>query len=458
MKKKQLGFAAEVATIVAIYWLAYPGLLSSDSQTIFEESKSWVFNTGHPPIMGMIWGGLNFLHQGPELMLLAQLCVFGSGLKLVIDNLLPNTRSLIRALIFVLAMLSPMVLSIVGVLWKDIWCTAFLAIAGGLMLRVWRTRSRFGAHSAGVILALFVAILFRPNAVGASIAISAGVFHLGLVLCDKFPGHEYLRRILALVGGIVVSLVLFLAGNTFDRSVGVGVPAWTIYFFDIAGVVMNSENKHELASHIQQNYPLILRDARNFVPMLEDSFIPYTAVRLNVQWGNPRSPFVLPMTPENTAGYKDAWAYAIKADPWAYIKYRAEYAEYMLGMYYTPGAGRNGWVLADLSHCKNAYAYAYVDKYERTWLFSGMLWLGVCSIFALGLLLRERFVEVASHAWLGLSAVGLVSVLFFVGPAPDYRYTFWSTILGILFFACAMWRLCVWFLATVSRNDESILG
>ena len=59
--------------VLGVCWLFLPGLLSSDSQTILEEAKNWSFTSGHPPIMGMIWGALYRIRPGSHLMLVAKL-------------------------------------------------------------------------------------------------------------------------------------------------------------------------------------------------------------------------------------------------------------------------------------------------------------------------------------------------------------------------------------------------
>lgn len=422
---------AYAVLFVFVGWLTWPGLLSSDSVTIYAESQHWVFKSGHPPIMGIVWGLLNYVYDSTWLMLLLQLTLFFSGSVLLVRELFSNSSPWQRILVVYALVLSPCVLSIVGVIWKDIWCTAFVALAFGCLLTAYRKGRLTVGLIVGSLISIQMAILFRPNAVGAAVALMAGWLSLFFVLKTA---HRFVlaKRAMSLVGGTCLALVLVLVGAAFDKRIGPGVPVAGIYFFDIAGIVMNSERKVELAEHIQQEYPRILRDDTQFLPMLEDSFMPYTAVNLNVDWGNTRSPFVLPFTARNLEHYEGAWKYLLQEDPVAYLRYRADFMRHLMGLYLVPGMGRNGWVLADMERTSSRYAQRYVSKFETTWLMSPAVWFAFAALGALVLLRPGASLYWQGVGWTSLSAIGMVAVLFFVAPAPDYRYSFWSTVLGIV--------------------------
>lgn len=339
-----------------------------------------------------------------------------------------------RVLGFTLALLSPMVLSIAGVLWKDIWCTAFIAIASASMLRQW-SRGFEWPSTVVCVAALFLAILFRPNAIGAALAILAGL--LSLSLKGVIDG-AFLRRALSLIGAVPLSMALLYGGSVFHRAfTPAGVPAWSVYLFDIAGVVMGADDPAKVARHIERQYPAILRQPDQFHEMLADSFLLYSSETLNVEWGNPRSSFVLPMDATNTPQYKAARRELIQDYPAVYAAYRLEYVKYLLGTYVPPRAGRNGWVLADLRQPKNIRAASFVGRFENTWLMAPIVWFGVCLLAALMLLLPNKHGE--GVGWMALGAVGTVAVLFFVGPARDYRYMFWPTVAGIVILYSALY-------------------
>jgi hypothetical protein len=197
---------------------------------------------------------------------------------------------------------------------------------------------------------------------------------------------------------------------------------------------MRSPDPVSISKDIETRHPIILRKGGELHDRLMKSFLPYSCVTLNAGWGNPDAPFVLPMTPENTPEYKTVRRELIFRFPASYLAYRTEYMQYLLGFYQTPGAGRNGWVLSDLRIRKNALAGRYVAAVENTWLMAPVIWFAVCGLTSLLLLMPVKRANPMSEpvGWVALSAVGVVAVLYIVGPAPDYRYMFWPTTLGIL--------------------------
>lgn len=439
-------------------WFSYPGLMSSDSHTIMEEARTWVFGSGHPPIMGIVWGLLNMVSSGTAPMLVLQVFLFAFAIWWLLRWLLSGVHPGVRGALAGLVLATPMVFSISGVIWKDIWCAALLALSAGSMLRAYRMGSMSAAGMMVVLGTLWFAILFRPNAAGAVVAIAAGIAYLQF---GRLPvlAPEFRRRASALAAGLLCAGALFGAGQAFDRAVGASLPPYSVYFFDIAGVVMNSDRKAEFQRVIQTRYPEILRSPSEFPAMLEDSYMPYTMVSLNPNWGNDRAPFTLPLTERTAPQFREVRRYVISSDPGAYLRYRIEYTRYLLGMMVTPGAGRNGWVLGKLSVPRQAVAYRYVQSFEKTWAFSTVPWLAIALPYAIALLWPRTSQWGVGLAWLGLSAFGIVGVLFLVGPSPDYRYTFWPIIVGVLLLLhLATWSLSRLRLHKVRGPDHKRAG
>ncbi|MCC8372410.1 MAG: hypothetical protein LN568_06790 [Rickettsia endosymbiont of Pseudomimeciton antennatum] len=95
---------------------AYPGGMTVDSFSQYEQSISGNYFSHHPPLMSMVWSLLNHIYQGPQIMLLLHLVFLWGGVLLLFYA---DPQNKYRYLYFVIPFL-PNILAQSGIIWKDI--------------------------------------------------------------------------------------------------------------------------------------------------------------------------------------------------------------------------------------------------------------------------------------------------------------------------------------------------
>ncbi|WP_375319407.1 hypothetical protein [Candidatus Tisiphia endosymbiont of Oplodontha viridula] len=95
---------------------AYPGGMTIDSFSQYEQSISGNYFSHHPPLMSMVWSLLNYIYQGPQIMLLLHLAFLWGGVLLLFYA---DPQNKYRYLYFVIPFL-PNILAQSSIIWKDI--------------------------------------------------------------------------------------------------------------------------------------------------------------------------------------------------------------------------------------------------------------------------------------------------------------------------------------------------
>ncbi|MVT38200.1 hypothetical protein GO497_17930 [Acidovorax citrulli] len=137
MRLKYKPYALDCAIVlllsIAIIYLFYPGFMSYDSWKQLYDAKNRHIGDAHPPIMSMIWRGLDAVYPGPALMLILQVALFSVSLAFVAIRLAPHP---VGRLPFLLLLIFPPSL---GDHWNhlerrlDAWLSVGLSCCGTLL-------------------------------------------------------------------------------------------------------------------------------------------------------------------------------------------------------------------------------------------------------------------------------------------------------------------------------------
>ncbi|WP_341760986.1 hypothetical protein [Candidatus Tisiphia endosymbiont of Thecophora atra] len=95
---------------------AYPGGMTFDSFSQYEQSVSGSYSAHHPPLMSMIWSLFHYIYQGPQTMLLLNLGLLWGGVLLLFYA---DSQNKYRNLYLLIPFL-PNILSQSGIIWKDV--------------------------------------------------------------------------------------------------------------------------------------------------------------------------------------------------------------------------------------------------------------------------------------------------------------------------------------------------
>src|SRR5690606_35039220 len=170
--------------------------------------RTFEFTDWHPPIMAMVWAPLDRIVPGPAGMLLLQALLYAYAAAKLCASAFPRLSRRVPAWLVVLAFsLFPPVMTLTGMIWKDVWTSGFLllALAHLFLLRDSGTRARRIRHSLTIVLCCLVATAFRHNAMAATAGLLAGMVYLNLALAGT-----WLRLFTACASGVLASVALFL--------------------------------------------------------------------------------------------------------------------------------------------------------------------------------------------------------------------------------------------------------
>lgn len=154
-------------------YIFYPGFMSYDSLQQLSQAKGInAYSNWHPPIMAFLWSIGITVTGKVGLLLLFQLLLLWSALFICSLIVYKHTKSQLYSLIPLLFGFLPFIISISGVIWKDVHMAAALLLASCLAIA-----SRFVGRKTVLLFAtigtllLVYALMLRYNAILAVIPI-----------------------------------------------------------------------------------------------------------------------------------------------------------------------------------------------------------------------------------------------------------------------------------------------
>jgi hypothetical protein len=401
-----------------------PGFMSNDTLYQLRQAQGTdPLSDWHPPIMSLAWRLLIDLTGTVATMAALQQVVVWSALFVIAAAVHRATGSRRWSLAFLAIGLLPHVLTISGVVWKDVqMAQAMLAATAVAMVgMVWRERPawlRWVLLPVAVLL-LAYAVLVRKNAVVAVLPM------LYLLYRAWFPP----RRPVALA--VVVGAFVVVVGLT---QVLISATAHPLKTDQLSAIAIDD------VVHVVP--PSALRDADLPAP-LRDKLL--AAQRLcekknslmNNYWTCYGRGANGPFTPiADAKALTKAWPGLMLERPAGYLQYRSEvYGEFLFHNrdYWQEGVLTNSMGIdVDRPRMVATLRSYVVDGALRNfpWLFGAWFWLVVSVVQSLRLRPRSRFGVLVPC--LGISSLLYILAYFPTAPATDYRYVYWPAVAGTL--------------------------
>jgi hypothetical protein len=293
-----------------LLFYAFPGQLTYDSFDHLREARSGVYTDAHPPIIDLTWMVVDRIVPGPAGMLVIQGGLLLAGLYAVFRHTFaPRPAAWWAAGVFV----SPPVITIMAVIWKDCMMAGLLAIgiAGLMSTRRW---ARLGG-----LVAMFGAAAFRYNAFGATLP-------LVVLLFEWRPGMRWLPRYaLSTAAWLATTVAAFgVNGALTDKE----MHYWhsSLAVFDIAGTLADVDGDlpdAELRAELAGTQLLVDHDIHAAVRTVYTprTFSPLVTDPVHRLWN-------LPITGNQPApqaqrdAIERAWWHVVTRHPWAYTRHR----------------------------------------------------------------------------------------------------------------------------------------
>lgn len=412
---RYLPYAAAFLACVFASLASYPGFMSYDSLEALRQAREQVEGGPYPPFGMYVWRVLDAIWPGPTLMQFAQNGLLLFSFAYIVRKIrLPVYLQLVSIGIFALL---PPILGIMLVVWKDVAVAACLLAAFAISLFADARLAHRNLALGTVIVLLFSGMAYRYNAASAVFPLAA---YLAYGVIRK--GSERMRILKSLVAGTGLTLALFAMVLFVDS-----------HRFPSLEKLRPTENMS-----YTQNYDLVGISAHAPVSVYPDGsggYVPvdylrkiYDPVHLNKTMDNDHMHLL--HTPENVSA---VWLQAIRQYPRAYFQHRSDvFGEFVdfhhrpvfypthpfvdankFGITYTPT--RLGNMTVDYV---NKAAQGWVS---RPWIYfdAGLAFLAILYLFKIRMYRLEATVVYAS---------GILYVLpmYFITPAADLRYSFWS--------------------------------
>lgn len=401
-----------------------PGYMSTDTfvqlgQALGKKPLSdW-----HPPVMSLFWRGLIAVTGSIASMAVVQQLVFWMSLWLLSTVVLQTTDSLRWGLSTYLLALSPVILTFVGVVWKDVQMAFALLAVTAICVRAPASRRwpwlKWVAFALGVLL-LAYATLVRKNAIFA-------ILPLLILLFRSCFGRP--TRPQVVLGSAVMVLALVVPSTAIST---IARPVQThqvtqVMLDDLLLVMRPQElSRVDAPAPLRAKLSSAARECAAKGVIIETYWKCYGK--------GVGGSFTAVAYPDAIVG---VWVSEIPRHLAGYVQYRTRlFMDFLFSnrYFFRDGVIKNDFGLAlERPMAKNALK-SYVIGWQQNlpWLFSGWLWLTLNLVLAL----RRG---PARFRW-PVRLLGASGALYILGYFPivaqtDFRYVYWSVIsasVGIL--------------------------
>lgn len=408
--------------LIAIAFAFWPGHMSADSLTQFEQARNGDLTNHHAPILVALWyAGWHVLGAGPGWVLGAQVVVFLTGLYLLLRAAL---RPLAAALVTATIAFFPPVFGMLGYLGRDVWYTALLLLTFGLLVQAGRVEGRRRAVvAAGVAVVGWLTLASRQNAAAA--VVLACVLLMALILPIRRKRTRGWRIAAAVVAGCALTAALMASQFAVNAALGVRDvdPQQQLYVYDLAAI---SERERE-----------------NLFPreVLRDRSLRTIDERWNVDSAGPYifgagAPIPVPLSSRSYSALSDAWREALMEHPLTYLRVRTRLWLRQIALtrsavwIYHPGIDPNddGLVVRfpELNQAASDYVEAFASNpnLDGGPLYTVWVYLLACAVAAAVLLRRGRPWGFLVAGVLALTALTYQAGLYFGAMFTQFRWEF----------------------------------
>ncbi len=409
-------FALAIALLVS--FASYPGFMSFDSVEALRQAREGVEGSQYPPFGSYVWRVLDWIWPGPTLMQLFQNGMLLMAFACVLNGI--GWPWLIRLAILVAFSLTPPITGTMLVVWKDVAVAAFYMLSFALIFAASRCELNLATKCllAAAVLSLFCGMAYRFNAASGAFALLVYVF---LVLHKGQGRNVFFLR--SFVFGVLSLFFLFLM-------------VWVVNSFKFPEFVRLEKNTNMMSIMRHDLVGISVYSGKSF--LIDKSGGPvdtaylekiYDARHLNITSANDSEGRIS----ADVSALPRQWMAAIENKPMAYLRHRAAVFSEYVGFhrhevfYVThPNVDANKFGITQSPNFMTALAVNYVVSFSRSFLDRAWIYYLV-GIVALVFAFARRSLRYRTEATVILaSALLYLAPMYFITPAGDLRYNFWS--------------------------------
>jgi hypothetical protein len=432
MHESSLTFRVVAALLCAVGFCAclvayYPGTLSPDSNSMYEQARNFSFIDWYSPVLALIWAPIQLLVPGPQGMLFFLLTLYWGAL-LVFANA-AATIDPRTALAMPLLGVMPFTVNFAGTIWTDVLVAVSWLMCAALVFHSRIHGRRMSAARQAIVWSFFLCGSWaRPNALFAAVP-------LGFYLLEPTRAYSFAMRaaltVVLLAGLWLGSQVIFYAVLSAKRT----HPINSILVFDLAGISHFSGKNYFPSTWSDEENAKILSVCYN--PAEWDSY-------------NPRGECSFVFRRMDDSGLWDSsglwrpWFAAVGTEPLAYLRHRASHFLAFMTDRSTSFFHQGNSRAEASEHLQRNFGFRIASKYvfgaARFGIYRPVFWL-VLGFFCVAAAPLCSAPSRRLVATLGLSSVVYLATYFFVGVASDFRYAYWAILatgVAALVLACEL--------------------
>lgn len=418
ISSKATPLIVSVINLLIITACFYPGNMSHDSVNQYYQALSNAYMDWHPPVMAFLWSLLLKVWPGPFLYLLLNNGMLLAGLLLIQRHFHQRKNSIFILFLCYL----PWIFNFMGVIWKDVAMASALTLVVGLAYT-----PIFRLRFVAIFLLMAYSASMRHNAWLAILPILVWLIYREVAAKGKLRRAAIVSAISALVVGIVFASTNFVTYSLLKAEKT--YPASYMMIDDLAALSLMNQNSLLRGATLQEIANCRRTDTIFFTAMcITESTMPQ------------------PLSEKNFNILKDDWLKQISLQPVNYAKFRTVAFGEFLGLrnltpFYVwhPGIDSNDFGLKQTPNLFNQGAHIYVVAASKLLgvLFLPVFWL-LLNMFLLykRLIVNKEFREnISLETTLLSSSVLYLMGYWFIAPAADFRYVYWSVISTTLAYA-----------------------
>lgn len=389
----------------------FPGWMSNDSLIQYREARAGAFNDWHPVLMAWWWRQLDRIYSGPALFLFQNLFLYWAGWGLLANSI----RRYAGRYAYLVPFLGlwPGFYFVLGEIWKDVAFACCLFTAWMIVINAYSWQRKTNCLERCSLAALLV--------------FAVGVKSNGIVAIP-FLATFWLFNDRILFNARFVILVALFTGASFAIPYGMSHtipvthdnPFQYTQVYDLVAI-SSKTGRNLLPAYINERVPLTVDELKRVYVVGHNNgfFYGYTKDLVGV-----RAP-----TTADASALQTSWLSAIAQNPSEYFSHRWQNFLSLLRIGYSPAAYVAGPVVVPNEFGIKFESNIVTDRLNKEpethpWVFYPWLYLTATLVSTIVLLIRRKHLTLA--LLITFSSLTFVSTHFFIAPASDYRYLYYS--------------------------------
>lgn len=424
--------------LFTVIFFFYPGYMSADSVDQLTQGRTGIFNDWHPPVMSWWWGILDRVLPGPGGMLLFHNLLFWAGLGLFVDANFRDYKGWGKSMIILSIGFYMPVFMLLSAIWKDVGLAA--AFLFSVSCFTYASQRNSGLIFFGGLVALWYGLVVRLNALPGAFPL---FFMAGRIAWDLgiFRLKIFIRRasLGILISSVMIGVLVLSTAGVANRALikrPSTYPIQQVLIHDLVGISVETKTV---------SLPLYLDGGR--LPTFKEIKKIYTPGTVNhLFWGDDgRIHLVLTNAPALISELALFWKQKVIENPMAYLSHRSKV---FMRLYwvsgnrvcypYQDGTIPNDLGLASSIPPRTLGLFHLADMFSNTFIYRGWIYLVINLVVFLcagmHLFIRRETSQSILFTATETSASGLLFglVYFFVAPACDFRFIYWTLLSAIL--------------------------